>query len=185
MSLISYRPGGGFGVVGSAKGTGIVGPQGPAGPGIAPLYGSLISNTTQNATTTNPVAITYSSSTIGTIVTAGGTYPNSQIRIPTTGVYKVLLSAQCDSSSGQHYLEIFPAINGSSIPDSNTRIRLSSGIESCLTIEYFLSINANDILEFYMIGDSTNSRILAITGGTGTPVIPNTPSVILTIMRIG
>ena len=175
-------------LVGSCPGPqGPIGPTGPQGPGVTPLYGSFLSNTTQNATnvgTTNPVAITYSERTIGSIDISGGTYPNSIIRIPTTGVYKVLFSAQCDTSSGTHYLEIFPVINGISVADSNTRIRLSAAVESCLVVEYFLSFNANDALEFYMGGDSTNARILAITRGTRTPTIPDVPSIIVTIMRI-
>ena len=160
------------------------GPQGPAGPGVAPLYSSFLSNTTQNATVTNPVAITYSERTIGSINVNGGTYPNSTILIPTTGVYKVLFSAQCDSSSGTHYLEIFPVVNGNSVPDSNTRIRLSGAIESCLVVEYLLSFNANDQLQLFMVSDNNNARLIAITRGTGTPTIPDIPSIIVTIMQI-
>ena len=160
------------------------GPAGPAGPGVAPLYASFLSDTTQNATVTNPVAITYSERTIGSINVNGGTYPNSTIVIPTTGVYRILFSAQCDSSSGTHYLEIFPVVNGNSVEDSNTRIRLSAAIESCLVVEYFLSLNANDTLQLYMVADNTNARILSITRGTGTPTIPNIPSIIITIMQI-
>ena len=165
-------------------GGGCPGPAGPAGPGVAPLYASFLSDTTQNATVTNPVAITYSEQTIGSINVNGGTYPNSRIVIPTAGVYKVLFSAQCDSSTGTHYLEVFPVVNGITVPDSNTRIRLSAAIESCLVVEYFLSFNANDNLQLFMVSDSTNARLLAITRGTGTPTIPNIPSIIVTVMRI-
>jgi hypothetical protein len=70
------------------------------------------------------------------------------------------------------------------VPDSNTRIRLSAAIESCLVVEYFISLNANDQLQLYMVADNTNARILAITRGTGTPTIPDIPSIILTIMQI-
>ena len=189
MSLLSYRPGGGVSVVGSAKGGGLQGPpgsQGPQGPGVAPLYGSFLSSTTQQAAATNPIAITYSERTIGSINVNGGTYPNSTIIVPTTGVYKVLFSAQCDTTSGnKHYLEIFPVVNGTAVPKSNTRIRLNGTTESCLVVEYFLSFSANDTLQLFMHGDSTDARILAITGSSGTtPVIPNVPSIIVTIMRI-
>jgi hypothetical protein len=159
------------------------GPQGPAGPGVAPLYASFLSNTTQNVTLINPVAITYSERTIGSI-NVNGTYPNSTIVIPTTGVYRVLFSAQCDSTAGTHFLEIFPVVNGNTVPNSNTRIRLSAAIESCLVVEYFLSFNANDELQLFMVGDNANARIVAITRGSGTPSIPNIPSIIVTIMRI-
>jgi len=174
-------------LIGSCPGptgpTGPAGATGPAGPGIAPLYASFLSDVTQPVTVTNPVAITYSERTIGSI-DVNGTYPNSTIVIPTTGVYKLLLSAQCDSTGGTHYLEIFPVVNGTAVPKSNTRIRLSAAIESCLAVEYFLSLTANDELELFMVGDNTNARLVAITRGSGTPAIPDIPSIIVTIMRI-
>jgi hypothetical protein len=163
---------------------GPTGPPGPAGPGVTPLYGSFLSNINQSATTVNPVAITYSERTIGSIDISGGTYPNSEIIIPTTGVYKILFSAQCDSTGGTHYLEIFPVVNNTSIPKSNTRIQLTAAVESCLVVEFFISFNANDKFQLYMVSDSTNARILAITRGTGIPLIPDIPSIIVTIMRI-
>jgi len=134
------------------------------------------------------VAITYDSSTIGTIGVVGA-YPTSQILIPLTGTYKILFSAQCDCTNGTHYIEIFPVLNNVSVPDSNTRIALTAGVESCLTVEYFLACQANDVLEFRMTGDSTanasNARLLFVAAATGTPVaIPAVPSIIVTIMRI-
>jgi hypothetical protein len=151
--------------------------------GITPLYGSFLSSTTQNATTTNPVAITYSERTIGTI-NVNGSFPNSEIVIPTTGIFRVLFSAQCDSSSGTHYLEIFPVVNGTSVSKTNTRIRLNAASEACLVVEYILSFNANDKLQLFMIGSNTNARLLAITGGGGTPVVPDVPSIIMNVTRI-
>jgi hypothetical protein len=35
-----------------------------------------------------------------------------------------------------------------------------------------------------MTGDNTGARILAITRGGGTPVIPDIPSMIVTVIRI-
>jgi hypothetical protein len=166
-----------------ALGRGCSGPAGPAGPGVQPLYGSFLSMTTQPVTTVNPVAITYSERTIGTI-DVNGTFPTSEIVIPVTGVFNVLFSAQCDSSSGTHYLEIFPVVNGTSVPKSNTRIRLNAATEACLVVEYILSFNANDKLQLFMIGDNTNARLLAITGGGGTPTVPDIPSIIVNITRI-
>lgn len=148
-----------------------------------PVYASFLSDQTQNATTVNPVAITYSERTVGNI-NLSGAYPNSQIVIPRTGTYKFLFSAQCDSASGTHYLEIFPVVNGTSVPNSNTRIRLSAAVESCLVVEYFLALNKDDILQLYMIGDSTNARILYLSRSGGTPQVPNIPSIIVTIACI-
>ena len=166
-----------------ALGRGCPGPAGPAGPGVSPLYASFLSMTTQPVTTVNPVAITYSERTIGTIG-VNGTFPTSEIVIPVTGVFSILFSAQCDSSSGTHYLEIFPVVNGTSVSKSNTRIRLNAATEACLVVEYILSFNANDTLQLFMIGDNTNARLLAITRGGGTPVVPDIPSIIVSITRI-
>lgn len=151
--------------------------------GIAPLYGSFLSSTTQNSTTTNPIAITYSERTIGTI-NVNGSFPNSEIVIPTKGVFRVLFSAQCDSSSGTHSLDIFPVVNGTSVSKTNTRIRLNATTEACLVVEYILSFNANDKLQLFMIGSNTNARLIAITGGGGTPVVPDIPSIIVNVTRI-
>jgi hypothetical protein len=152
--------------------------------GFDPVYASFSSNTTQSVGTVNPVAITYSQKDIGNIDIIGF-YPSSKIRIPVSGVYRVLFSAQCDSAGGTHYLEIFPAVNGTAAPNSNTRIRLSAAIENCLTVEYILSFAAADQLELYMFGDSTNARILYNAGNPATvPAIPDTPSIIVTIVRI-
>jgi hypothetical protein len=156
---------------------------GPAGPGVQPLYSSFLSMTTQPVTTVNPVAITYSERTIGTI-DVNGTFPTSEIVIPVTGIFNVLFSAQCDSSSGTHYLEIFPVVNGTSVSKSNTRIKLNAATEACLVVEYILSFNANDKLQLFMIGDNTNARLLAITRGGGTPTVPDIPSIIVNIIRI-
>lgn len=175
--------------------TGIVGPQGPPGPGVPPLNASFISLTTQptvrNTDNPNSLAITYDTRTLGTSINVlGGTFPNSQIVIPETGVFRVCFSAQCDSTFGPtHYIEIFPVINGVSVPDSNTRIAMTSGVETCLTVEYFLPFNANDILQLRMTGDNlvdaSNARLLYVPAVPGNPVpIPAVPSIILTIQRI-
>jgi hypothetical protein len=155
----------------------------PCGTSVTPLYASFLSSTTQPVTTVNPVAVTYSERTIGTIG-VNGSFPSSQIVIPTTGVYRVLFSAQCDSTSGTHYMEIFPVVNSVTVPNTNTRIRLNAATEACLVVEYILSLNATDTLQLFMIGDSTNARLVAITRGGGTPVVPDIPSIILNVTRI-
>ena len=48
-------------------------------------------------------------------------------------------------------------------------------------MEYFLSLNANDELQLYMVGDNAHARILAITRGAG---IPDIPSIIVNIIQI-
>jgi hypothetical protein len=174
-------------LIGSCPGP--TGPQGPPGYGLIPKYGSFISNIDQTPSSTNPattpVAITFSSRTEGNVTTIpANTYPASQILIPTTGTYRFLFSAQC-ISTGSHFIEIWPVINGESLPDSNTRIRLGSSTESCLTIEYIVGFNQYDVLQLYMRGDSVAGKLVYIAGNPNTtPAIPDIPSIILTIHQI-
>jgi len=167
------------------------GPQGPTGPAGAtgvlnPYYASFYSSTNQTPTglLVTPVPITYSARSIGNINPVGA-YPTSQISIPSTSVYKLLFSAQCDSTNQSHYLEIWPVVNGISVPDTNTRIRIPADTETCLTVEYFLQLNTGDIFQLYMRGDNTNARLLAVPAVlTTTPVTPAIPSIILDISQI-
>ena len=105
------------------------------------------------------------------------------------GVYRFMFSAQCDSRSGTHFLEIWPVIDTISLPNSGTRIRIPSNTESCLTVEYIFTFAANQVLQLYMRGDSpTDVFIVSIPGNTGntgtTPFVPNIPSIILTMNQI-
>jgi hypothetical protein len=115
-----------------------------------------------------------------------GSYPSSEIVIPTAGVYRILFSAQCDVADvgATSTLDIFPVVNGPSVPKSNTRLKLSVTTEACLVVEFLLSFNANDRFQLYMRGSTVNARLLAIVAGTGTPALPATPSIILNLTRI-
>lgn len=182
-------PAGPQGPQGEQGAKGDTGNTGPPGPGVAPTYGSFISMTRQTPAASNPattpVALTYDSRTVGTIGVSGS-YPTSQILIPAAGTYRVCFSAQCDTSTGNHYLEIWPVINGNSVPDSNTRMKVQSQEETCLTVEYFLTFAQNDILQFYMIGDDSTKVFIETFAGdlTTTPTKPAIPSIIVTVMRI-
>ena len=182
-------PQGPIGPPGPPGPSGEIGPQGPPGPGFLPQIGSFISTEDQHPSNVNPtitpVAITFSSRTEGAITVSGGAYPNSMIVIPETGIYRFLFSAQC-ISTGSHYIEIWPVLNGISIPDSSTRLRVPSNTETCLTVEYIVSFAANDILQLYLRGDDFDGHLVYIAGNPGTtPAVPNIPSIILTIHRIG
>jgi hypothetical protein len=89
--------------------TGPTGTLGPTGIGFVSQIGSFISESNQypNALDpeTVPVAITFSSRTEGAINVSGGSYPNSQVVIPVSGIYRFLFSAQC-VSTGSHSIEI-------------------------------------------------------------------------------
>ncbi len=180
-------PGGPTGYTGP---TGNTGPNGATGPSLSAVYASFLSTTTQSPSNNNNplVAITYSEKTIGNI-NVSGSYPSSIIIIPTTGVYRILFSAQCSTISGKHSIEIFPVINGIGVPNSNTLIKVEQQSENCLTVEYILELNQNDQFQLYIKGDGTssasNARILYVAPDlTTTPNTPAIPSIILDIQLI-
>jgi hypothetical protein len=180
-------PQGPTGPAGPAGGpTGPTGPRGPTGV-FLPYYASYYSSTIQTPTglLATPVPITFDARSIGNINPVG-VYPTSQFTIPVSSVYKILFSAQCDNTNNQsHYLEIWPVVNGFSIPDSNTRIAIPGTTETCLTVEYILQMNAGDIIQLYMVGNDTSARLLAVPAVlTTSPVTPAIPSIIMNISQI-
>ena len=148
---------------------------------FSPAFVSLISNTTQNSVVSpSSVAITYSEKELGSI-DVSGSFPSSQILIPKDAVYRFFISGQCNSTSGNHYLDIWPVVNGVAVPNSSGRVRLNANTETLIAVEYFLDLRLGDVLELRMNGDSTNAQLLYIAGSAPRP---DTPSIIVTLTEI-
>ena len=178
--------------------TGGSGTGGASGP--TQTYGTFVSRTTQMVDpyvpASTPVAITYDAAINGSLTTVGATYPSSQIEFTQAGTYKVTMSAQCDNLdySANHWISIWPAINGTSVADSRRTVYVplagaASGPPSLnefvLTTDYIVTVSANDYLQFYMVGESGYVGIEFIAEDTGpTPVLPATPSIAVTIVKI-
>jgi hypothetical protein len=147
-----------------------------------PYYGTFISNTTQNVSTPSPASdnIEYDAIVNGNM-TVVGSFPTPQIRIPKTAVYKVLASIQCNTTSGNHYIDVWPMISGISVPNSATRIRIGGAVEDLMTVEWFLEMNEGQNLIINFTSDSTNAQILALPALPSRPAIP---SIITTILEI-
>jgi hypothetical protein len=108
---------------------------------------------------------------------------NSRIYVPWNGSYEIIFSGIADLSSapGNKHLEIWFAIGGTPVPDSNTRVEIpSASIEQTVVVSAILDIDAGDYVELITWGDSTNCRWLATAVGAD-PVRPAVPSVIVTI----
>jgi hypothetical protein len=150
------------------------------------IFGSFISTNVQHPTPNPnaskiPVPITYTQRISGTISFANG----SEIRIPVNGTYRILFSAECDSSGGTHWIEIWPVINGVSVSNSNTRVEIPNTTQSCLTVEYLLPLLKGDILQLYMRGENYNVFLAVFPEDlTTTPITPSVPSIITNITLI-
>jgi hypothetical protein len=111
---------------------------------------------------------------------------SSQLTVNTDGVYNVQFSAQLDriSGSGTDTIDIFFRKNGTSIPNSNTKITMSGNANACKTVaswNFMVDMSTNDYVEIMWSTTSTNIQLIyAAANG----IHPATPSIIATINKI-
>jgi actin-related protein len=154
-------------------------------PEFQPYWGTFISNTSQNVSAPSPASdnIEYDAIVNGNM-TVVGSFPTPQILIPKTAVYKVLASLQCNTTAGNHYIDVWPVINGISVPNAATRIRIGGGVEDLMTVEWFLEMQQGQNLIINFTSDSTNAQILALPALPSRPAIPSIITTILEIVSI-
>jgi hypothetical protein len=152
---------------------------------FAPSYAEFTSSTTQPITAMIELPITNDTKTIGTAdIVPVGPFPTSGMRVNTTGVYKLLYSAQMNKSSGggADDIDIYLRINGTNVPNTATRVALTQQIEQVLTCEYIESLTAGDVVEFVAYTSvGVSCEILAVPAA---PPVPAIPSIITNIIRI-
>ena len=101
------------------------------------------------------------------------------VRIRRAGVYRVLASVQTDHEGGNvGELNIYPAVNGTPVPDSNTRVQVNQAQEVVLTVEWFLPLATGDLVSLLAFSSSNGQVVLGVPASPPQPAIP---SVILTI----
>ena len=111
----------------------------------------------------------------------------SQIKVENAGVYNLQFSAQLENTVNTNIVfNIWFAKNGNSIPNSNTHIDVAKAQSAQLgkvpAAWNFLShLDDNDYLEIKWTCNDTGG---ILHYDAGTPSIPATPSVIVTITRI-
>lgn len=111
---------------------------------------------------------------------------NSRITVPFTGTYEIIFSGIADLASGSpnKHLEVWPAINGSAVTDSNTIVEITSlTTEMTVAVAYILDMTAGQYLELITWGDATTCEWLATAAAAG-PTRPACPSVIVTVKMI-
>ncbi len=178
------------GATGPTGPTGTTGPSGPTGPNavLTRSLASVYSNTTQDIATTGPVTIfTYDHTPILRGITMVG---NTGLRVTKTAIYEAYYSVQIHRISGgtSVYVYIWVKVNGVDLADTNGRININSNNGDSLPIvPYYLSLNANDYIEFAAVADGENVQILSQAGPTvsGYGSTPYIPSIIVGLKEIG
>lgn len=146
------------------------------------------SGSTQTCTSTSASRIiTFSDVEMQHNVTiqAGGTSGSSRINIVKTGMYLITFSAVGKSTTANATLDIWFKVNGSNVPRSNTLSRfVGAANERVITVTFIYSFTAGDYFELAMHSDTNGTNLIATGSATGPPVVPASPSIILTVNKI-
>lgn len=151
-------------------------------PGLV-NYGSFFSTDTQTATVINTAyAITYNNAD-----QAYGVYrdpaDSSKIKVTRPAVYNVQFSIQVDKTSGgTGKLYIWPAINGTAVPNSASLIQIQgNNAEIFSAANFFLPLSNGDYFQLYFSVDDLTVQLQHFAAAPPHPAIP---SIILTVMQV-
>lgn len=115
---------------------------------------------------------------------------NSQITVPSNGVYNLQFSAQLkNTDNAQQDATIWFRVNGTDVPDSATQITVPAR-KSALIYGYavaawniFLQMSANQYVEIVWVPTSTTVTVEALPANAS-PAYPAIPSVIATMNQV-
>lgn len=174
------------------------GPRGPAGPqgpaGVAGgYYLAAQDKTIQTAADSGQTyALKIGTNDGSNGVTLDNSNPaHSIIRFEHDGVYNIQYSAQWSNSdvNKEYDTNVWIKVNGNDVPDSSTYSTVGqkhSGRNGTLVtaVNYVLTFNSGDTLEFYWWAEDTSVVLGTIPGATN-PVMPESPGIIMTVTQVG
>lgn len=142
-------------------------------------YGSFYNTTSQTA----PGANTATEVAFDTTDISNGVYigsPNSRIYVDTEGIYNIQVTLSMDNTSGgNHLVNTWLRVNGSSIAYSSAQVRLQGGSgENFESRNFFYDFKAGDYFE---IGWSATDVAAILVARAATAVRPEIPSASLTV----
>ena len=151
-------------------------------------YGAFHDETTQTVAAINTnYEITLSNTDLSSGISLGS--PTSRIVFDNSGIYNITFSIQLINESSQiQDANIFLRKNGTNLTQSNSHLSMlekhgSKNGGAIVTVNFLLSLTANDYIELVWNTTSTNVKIETIPLIV-TPSTPATPSVIITIQQI-
>ena len=152
-----------------------------------PSYGEFVSNTTQLLPATAQTLLTLDAKNLGTPdVILTGPAPTPSVRVNTTGVYRVVYSAQLEKlgGGGTDEIQLWFAVNGVNVPNTNSKVDISQQTNLVMTVESFFSLNAGDTIGLvgYTPVGAVQCAVVAIPVDANHPVA--VPSIILNVQRI-
>jgi hypothetical protein len=156
----------------------------PRAPELTPVsFASFYSTQTQAATTINTAtAISYNNAD-----TTYGIYrdpaDNTKIKVSRPAIYNVQFSIQVDKTSGGNgSFYIWPAINGTAVPNSGCYIQIQgNNAEIFSAANFFLPLSNGDYFQLYF---SVNDLSVQLQHFAASAPVPAIPSIILTVMQV-
>jgi len=158
-----------------------------------PVYinGAWISHQTQlqggTGVASTPTPITFQFTDVSNGIIVIGPLPNSQIQVSKTGVYEFIFSCQLDKvTGGTDTCDIWLRKNGTDLPftASQFSVQGTQG-ETVPCVDFFLNLNANDIIEVVFASTAASMAVTAFPQWTvagGDPYNrPAVPSIIATM----
>jgi len=108
--------------------------------------------------------------------------PSASIIVRNRGTYKVLTSLQIDKTTGgTGEIDSWIAVNGTAVPNSATKLEINQNIESLMTVEWFLDLNANDAVSVVVYAPGAGLQLKVVIP---TPPVPAIPAIITTIVLL-
>ena len=110
----------------------------------------------------------------------------SRLTVAAAGYYLLVWTAQAHITSGSNKnLWLWLRKNGTDIINSAQNTQFNAGPPVYINGEAIVQLNANDYVEVWMAGDSTNCQIQAQAASAGPPAYPASPSIQVTITQVG
>jgi hypothetical protein len=141
--------------------------------------GAFYDTTTQSAAVINTAyAITLNNTSLTQGVSIGT--PTSRVYVNRTGSYNIQFSLQLVSTNAASKdVYIWADVNGTSVPESATRITMAGASESYVAAwNFVIRMSAGDYFRLMWSTSNTNVQIAAVAASAPVPAIP---SVILTV----
>ncbi len=139
--------------------------------------------TVANSTTTYPVTYTQNTDAEAMRHTAN----DSKIYFDDVGDFLVTVSAIVDTTTNTAMkFDMWLKKDGVNVPLTNTQVGFDSGaVQQTLAFSYVVDIDTiGRYIELWYHGSNTNGRLLYVAGSTN-PDIPECPSIIVTVNKIG
>ena len=151
-----------------------------------PRLGAFYDTTDQTTLANQANAMTFNT----TVVSRGvSVFNGSKLYVDRDGLYNWQISIQVFNSDSQaHFFDIWGKMNGSNIPDSNTRYSVPSshgGLPGAQVpaLNFWMDMKAGDYVQVMWSSESNHVAIQYEGPSTG-PVRPAIPSIILTVNEV-